>query len=114
MGQKLATISVIILLAISQQACKTFRLNVRPGHVLAQSKIDPLKPNQSKEQVIEILGDPNLTPIYPDRLDYFYSLNPNQDKVTKQNRLSLFFTKGKLESFDGDITPKNLSSRKKN
>jgi len=87
------SILVIIIGCLSQTGCHIYRLSIKQGNELDQDKLDQLRPRQSKQEVQKILGTTTLDPINPNRLDYFYSLRPNGDQITKQQHLILFFDK---------------------
>ncbi len=96
-------IGSLIIASLSQSACHIYRFDVRQGNEIEQKKLDQLRPRQSKEEVQKILGTVTLDPINPDRLDYYYSLNPNKDGITKQQHIILFFDKqGNLNHYISD------------
>ena len=111
------SIIVIIISFLSQVGCSIYKLSIKQGNELDPNKLDQLRPRQSKQEVQKILGTATLDPINPNRLDYFYSLRPNGDKITKQQHLILFFDKqGNLNHYindNNDLTIRFLPKAKK-
>lgn len=94
---------VIILNCLFQTGCHIYRLDIRQGNEIEQTKLDQLKANLSKEEVQKIIGTANLDSGNPNRLDYYFYLSPNGDKVTKQQHITFFFdNRGKLNHYTSD------------
>ncbi len=89
-----------LLLSISISACqllpedtqlKSYRVLVQQGNVIQESKVDELKINMTKEQVIFLLGEPVLNNIFnKNRWDYVY-YRKREPEETKLNMISIFF-----------------------
>jgi len=110
----LFSIMIFLMTSLSQSACHIYRMDVRQGNELEQSKLDQLKPRLTKKQVQQILGTTTLEPINSNRLDYYYSISPNQDGITKQQHIILVFdNNGELNHYIGDFVLKNLPVVKK-
>ena len=107
---------IICLVALfSQSACHIHRIDVRQGNEIEQDKLEQLKPRLTKKEVQQILGTTTLDPININRLDYYYSTNPNQDGITKQQHIILYFdNNGELNHYEGDFVLKNLPTTTKN
>jgi len=70
--------------------------------------------SQSACHIYRILGTTTLEPINSNRLDYYYSISPNQDGITKQQHIILVFdNNGELNHYIGDFVLKNLPVVKK-
>ena len=77
---------------------KSYRVLVQQGNVIEESKVDSLKIDMSKEQVIFLLGEPVLDNIFDkDRWDYVYFRKRDPEK-TQLNMVSIFFEKEKIVS----------------
>lgn len=102
---------IFMLTSLSFSGCHVYKMDVRQGNEIEQAKLDQLKPRLTKNQVKQILGTPALEPTHINRFDYFYSINPNQDGITKQQHLILFFdNNGQLNHYDGDFIIKGLTT----
>lgn len=101
--------------AFSQSGCHIHRIDIRQGNEMEQVKLDQLKPRLTKKEVQQILGTTTLDPININRLDYYYSFNPNQDGVTQQQHITLYFdNNGELNHYEGDLLLKNLPTTTNN
>jgi len=93
-------IFIATLLFFSISACqllpedtqlRSYRVLVQQGNVIEESKIDALKINMTKEQVIFLLGEPVLNNIFDrNRWDYVY-YRKRDPEVTRLNMISIFF-----------------------
>lgn len=60
------------------------------GNIYSQAQIDKLRPGLSREEVLHILGSPQLKdPFHADRWDYYYS--KRGERLLKRKWLSLRF-----------------------
>ena len=92
--------ALTVLLLINISGCqllpddaqlKSYRVLVQQGNVIEESKVDALKINMSKEQVIFLLGEPVVNNIFnKDRWDYVYYRKRDPEE-TKLNMISIFF-----------------------
>ena len=70
---------------------KSFRVLVQQGNVIDESKVNLLKINMSKEQVIFLLGEPVVNNIFnKNRWDYVYYRKRDPEE-TQLNMISIFF-----------------------
>jgi len=77
---------------------KSYRVLVQQGNVIEESKVELLKINMSREQVIFLLGEPVLNNIFDkDRWDYVYFRKRDPEK-TQLNMVSIFFKEDKIIS----------------
>jgi len=93
-------IFIATLLFFSISACqllpedaqlRSYRVLVQQGNVIEESKIDALKINMTKEQVIFLLGEPVLNNIFDkNRWDYVY-YKKRDPEVSRLNMISIFF-----------------------
>ena len=77
---------------------KSYRVLVQQGNVIEESKVELLKINMSRAQVIFLLGEPVLNNIFDkDRWDYVYFRKRDPEK-TQLNMVSIFFKEDKIIS----------------
>jgi outer membrane protein assembly factor BamE len=70
---------------------KSFRVLIQQGNVIDESKVNLLKINMSKEQVIFLLGEPVVNNIFnKNRWDYVYYRKRDPEE-TQLNMISIFF-----------------------
>ena len=70
---------------------KSYRVLVQQGNVINESKVDSLKINMTKEQVIFLLGEPVVNNIFSkNRWDYVY-YKKRDPEITQLNVVSIFF-----------------------
>ncbi len=77
---------------------RSYRVLVQQGNFIEESKVESLKINMSKEQVIFLLGEPVLDNIFDNnRWDYVY-FRKRDPEETQLNMVSIFFEKDKIAS----------------
>jgi len=70
---------------------KSYRVLVQQGNVIDESKVDSLKINMTKEQVIFLMGEPVVNNIFDkERWDYVYYKKRDPEE-TQLNIVSIFF-----------------------
>ena len=70
---------------------KSYRVLVQQGNVIDESKVDSLKINMTKEQVIFLMGEPVVNNIFDkERWDYVYYKKRDPEE-TQLNMVSIFF-----------------------
>ncbi len=96
-------VGVLVLCACSFPG--VYKLDVQQGNIIAQDKVNQLKPGMTKRQVRYILGTPLLLDSFSEnRWDYFYSLR-NSDGEYSQERLTIFFKGDSLDRLQGSFRP---------
>lgn len=100
---------IILILVLSCTACSYFpgvhKIDIDQGNVVTQEMVDQLRPGMTKEQTRFVLGSPLVMDTFNQgRWDYLLTTKYNGSERT-QERISLFFTDGKLSSFSGDFRP---------
>ena len=98
---------VIMVLSIVMTGCqllpenaqlRSYRVLVQQGNVIDESKIDSLKINMTKEQVIFLLGEPVVNNIFnKNRWDYVY-YRKKYPELTQLNMVSIFFKENNVIS----------------
>ena len=98
---------VIMVLSIVMTGCqllpenaqlRSYRVLVQQGNVIDESKIDSLKINMTKEQVIFLLGEPVVNNIFnKNRWDYVY-YRKRDPELTQLNMVSIFFKENNVIS----------------
>ena len=77
---------------------KSYRVLVQQGNVIEENKVELLKIDMSREQVIFLLGEPVLNNIFDkDRWDYVFFRKRDPEK-TQLNMVSIFFKEDKIIS----------------
>lgn len=77
---------------------RSYRVLVQQGNVIEESKVESLKIDMSKEQVIFLLGEPVLDNIFDNnRWDYVY-FRKRDPEETQLNMVSIFFKEDKIVS----------------
>ena len=77
---------------------KSYRVLVQQGNVIEESKVELLKIDMTREQVIFLLGEPVLNNIFDkDRWDYVFFRKRDPEK-TQLNMVSIFFKEDKIIS----------------
>ena len=77
---------------------RSYRVLVQQGNVIEESKVESLKIDMSKEQVIFLLGEPVLDNIFDNnRWDYVY-FRKRDPEETQLNMVSIFFEEDKIVS----------------
>jgi outer membrane protein assembly factor BamE len=104
-----------LIVCISLSACHIYRNDLRQGTYLKSEQLSQLKPGLTKKQVQKILGTSSLEPIAPNRMDYYYSFSPNQDGITEQQHIILYFNNNdELNHYEGNVNLKNLPTTSQN
>ena len=98
---------LIFVFAVFLSACqllpentqlRSYRVLVQQGNFIEESKVESLKIDMSKEQVIFLLGEPVLDNIFDNnRWDYVY-FRKRDPEETQLNMVSIFFEKDKIAS----------------
>jgi outer membrane protein assembly factor BamE len=82
-----------------------YRPDIQQGNFVSQEMLAQLKPGQTREQVLFILGTPLLTDIFhADRWDYPFYLARGDGELTS-SRVTVYFKDDKVEKFDGGNLP---------
>ena len=96
---KLSIIPLFAALLVSCQLLpenaqlRSYRVLVQQGNVIEENKVDSLRINMTKEQVIFLLGEPVVNNIFnKNRWDYVY-FRKREPEETKLNMVSIFFEK---------------------
>ena len=102
------TLLTCLLLSISLSACNYFRfpgvykIDIARGNIIKEEDIAKLKLGMTKRQVRYVLGEPLIQDMFhPDRWDYFYSLKPGKEAITKKHFV-VYFKDGKLSDYEGN------------
>ena len=70
---------------------RSYRVLVQQGNVIEENKVDVLKINMSKKQVIFLMGEPIVSNIFDkNRWDYVYYRKRDPEE-TQLNIVSIFF-----------------------
>lgn len=100
---------IMLFLILFCTACTYFpgvhKIDIDQGNIVTQEMVDQLRPGMSKEQVRFVMGSPLIVDTF-DQSRWDYLLTKEHDGNDRAvERMSLFFTEGKLTSFSGDFRP---------
>ncbi|OMH39352.1 outer membrane protein assembly factor BamE [Motiliproteus sp. MSK22-1] len=100
-------IYAVLLLTLS--GCTFFpgvhKIDIQQGNIVTQEMVDQLRPGMTKDQVRFVMGTPLIQDTFQNnRWDYILTLKKGGDERA-QERMSLFFTDGKLSNLSGDFRP---------
>jgi outer membrane protein assembly factor BamE len=88
-----------------------YKPEIQQGNYLSPEVLAQVKPGMSREQVRFILGTPLLTDVFhADRWDYVYWREAINGK-REERRVALFFTDGKLDRIQGDVSTPAAAGR---
>lgn len=82
-----------------------YEIQIQQGNIITAQMIQSLKPGMTKQQVVFILGSPNVVdPMHPD--EWYYVYTDKKDHLpTVQKHLTVYFKAGVLDHMDGDYPP---------
>lgn len=97
-----------LCLLFSLAGCSYFHVyspTVDQGNNLSQDEINQLKPGMSRQEVLELLGDPVLNSEFSENeLHYVYYIKPGHS-AQREQQLTLYFNKENLVKISGTQTP---------
>jgi outer membrane protein assembly factor BamE len=86
-------------------ALTPYKVEVVQGNFVSREQVEALQKGMTSEQVRNILGTPLVTSLFHgERWDYVFTLR-RQGVAPQQRRLTVFFSNGALERFEGDPMP---------
>jgi outer membrane protein assembly factor BamE len=89
-------LSLLALLTFSLSGC-LYKMDIHQGNVLDQEQIDKLRTGMNKNQVIALLGSPQLTdPFHSQRWDYYSMSNLKNQRRKTETVLTLKFEGSQL------------------
>ncbi len=84
--------SLMLLLS----AC-VYKMDIHQGNVLEATQVEQLEIGMNKNEVIDLLGSPQVTdPFHTHRWDYYSSSKTNNQRDTEKALLTLIFEQEKL------------------
>lgn len=100
------TFTVALTLAGCSGFPGVYKIDIPQGNVVTQEMVDQLRPGMSQSQVRFIMGSPLITDTFHEgRWDYLYTKKSGDDGSYSKERISLYFTDGKLNGLNGDFRP---------
>ena len=101
---------IVAALTLVLSGCSGFpgvyKFDIPQGNVVNQEMVDQLRPGMTHSQVRFIMGTPLITDTFHDgRWDYLYSKKSGTDGTLTRERISLYFSDGKLTDLNGDFRP---------
>lgn len=105
--QKLLIVSLVtIILSGCSGFPGVYKFDIPQGNVVTQEMVDQLRPGMTQSQVRFVMGTPLVTDTFHEgRWDYIYQKKSGTDGSVERERITLFFTEGKLTSLSGDFRP---------
>ena len=97
----------VLIIGLQLAACSlidplVYKLPKQQGNITEYKEVDKLELGMNKAQVRFIMGTPmTINSFDKDRWDYAYSYKAANGDVTR-NKLTLYFTDGKLSKIDGE------------
>ncbi|QWE18893.1 outer membrane protein assembly factor BamE [Polynucleobacter corsicus] len=83
--------------------------DVVQGNFISSEQYAKLQVGQSREQVRQILGTPLLASYFhANRWDYVFEFKRDNQKMSKERRVTVFFEGDKLVKFQGDALPTDI------
>ena len=102
-------IALLIILVLNLSGC-LYKIDIYQGNVLDPEQIDKLQTGMSKNEVISILGSPQLVdPFHTQRWDYYAMSNINNQSEKTERLLTLRFDSNTLTEI---IRPAPLPAEK--
>lgn len=99
-------ILIFFILAFTLSACSYFhvhRMDVEQGNILTPELVNRIHTGMTKQQVINILGEPLLTNVFSSKyLDYVYTYRPGYGPET-QKYITLRFRGNILTDIKGNL-----------
>lgn len=110
------SILFLTLTALLLGGC-VYRQDIQQGNFLDAEKIAQVKPGMTQEQVQFLLGTAQIQdPFHPNRWDYVFYLDSQDDERDAVRRLTVFFTGNTVSRINTDtpdvagVTPQTSSS----
>jgi outer membrane protein assembly factor BamE len=102
--QKLITLLVVAMLALSMAGCHiVYTPDVQQGNLLDKKVVDQLKPGMTKHQVLVLMGTPSVsTPFDQSRWDYVSTFS-HRGNTMKVRTFTLTFNNDTLVRTEGDF-----------
>lgn len=84
-------IALLLILMLNLSGC-LYKMDIHQGNVLDQEQVDKLQLGMNKNQVIGLLGSPQLVdPFHTQRWDYYSMSNVNNQNDKTEQVLTLVF-----------------------
>lgn len=90
---------IVGILGLSLIGC-IYQPNIQQGNVYTQQQVNQLRPGMTKQQVMQIMGEPILADNFnANRWAYVYTFQKNGGKIEKK-QLNLEFTNDRLTAIN--------------
>lgn len=107
MSYKRLSLSFILIgLALSLNGCfLIYKPDIKQGNILTVQKINEIRPGMSKNQVIELLGNPILINMFAEnQMIYVYTIQPGHGSFQAQ-QLRIYFENGRVTKHTSNVHP---------
>jgi outer membrane protein assembly factor BamE len=90
-------LTLLVCIIVSLSGC-LYKMDIHQGNVLDPEQLDKLKTGMSKDQVVALLGSPQLTdPFHTERWDYYSMSNLENQSQKIEKVVTLIFEGNQLK-----------------
>jgi outer membrane protein assembly factor BamE len=90
-------LTLLVCIIVSLSSC-LYKMDIHQGNVLDPEQLDKLKTGMSKDQVVALLGSPQLTdPFHTERWDYYSMSNLENQSQKIEKVVTLIFEGNQLK-----------------
>ena len=105
MRKQLLTLTLLATLTGCSDFPGVYKMPVPQGNPVTQEQLNQLRPGMTQSQVRYVMGTPLVEDTFHEnRWDYIYHL-VEEDEMTENNRVQLYFENGRLVRIGGDMRP---------
>lgn len=101
-------LSACVLSLLLLQGCIVYKIDIQQGNDINAQMLAELEVGMSKEEVIEVLGNPLVTdPLHTNRWDYYFYLKKGKSGKVEQRSATLLFSGDVLSEIKSSIPDSN-------
>ena len=90
-------LTLLVCIIVSLSGC-LYKVDIHQGNVLDPEQLDKLKTGMSKDQIVALLGSPQLTdPFHTERWDYYSMSNLENQSQKIEKVVTLIFEGNQLK-----------------
>lgn len=90
-------LTLLVCIIVSLSGC-LYKIDIHQGNVLDPEQLDKLKTGMSKDQIVALLGSPQLTdPFHTERWDYYSMSNLENQSQKIEKVVTLIFEGNQLK-----------------
>lgn len=104
MGKRLIIFLILACGCFSLSGCYfVYKPDIKQGNILTPKKVNAIRPGMTKEQVIDLLGNPILVNAFGDnQLIYVYTIKPRHGPFRAQ-QLRVYFSHGRVTHYTSNV-----------